>query len=200
MSRLGIRLLFLLAISAPLLGCDARNDQYRYAMKLVLSGTSASGARMLSGLATSGHAPSQFRLGLLYKLGKGVPRDLTRAAYWFDQAARQDDLGGQYELAEAYLRGDGVPASPSNAFSWFHRLAERGFAPAQYQVAQAYAKGRGIARDDRQSVIWLERAAKGGHHEAARQLALAYRNGLLGLPRDPEQATAWEQTTQPPRF
>lgn len=181
-------------------GCHAREGEYRYAMKLVLSGQSASGARMLSGLALTGHAPSQYRLGLLYQLGKGVPRDLNRAAYWFEQAARRNDVGGQYGLAEAYLRGAGVPASPERAFEWFHRLAERGYAPAQYQVARAYAEGRGIMRDDHLAVVWLERAAQGGHSEAARRLALAYRNGLLGLSRDPGQADAWEQTNQPPRF
>ena len=199
MSGRGAWLWLLLAVIA-LSGCRSPDGEYRYAMKLVLSGNSASGARMLTGLAMTGHAPSQLRLGLLYRLGKGVPRDLRRAAHWFERAADQGDVGGQYWLAEAYGRGDGVPASPERPFQWFHRLAERGYAPAQERIARAYATGQGVPHDDRQAVVWLERAAKGGHHDAALRLAFAYRNGLLGLPRDSEQADAWEQANQLPRF
>ncbi|MFZ1828024.1 MAG: tetratricopeptide repeat protein, partial [Candidatus Competibacteraceae bacterium] len=133
-----------------LLGCDPQQDQYRQAMQRLWRGDQATGARMLKALAENGHAPSQFRLGLLYRLGQGVPRQPHQAVYWFDKAARQDDVGGQYWLAEAYRRGEGAPAAPELAFQAFHRLAERGYAPAQHQIALAYAEGRGVARNDAQ--------------------------------------------------
>jgi uncharacterized protein len=181
-------------------GCDSRHNDFRYAMSLIHAGDVTSGAKVLMTLAKTGHAPSQLRLGLLYQSGQGAAREPSKAAYWFAQAASQGDVGAQYKLAEAYLRGDGVPVSPEKGFQGFLRLAELGFAPAQYQIAQAYAKGQGVARDDRLSVVWLERAAHGGHHEAAQRLALAYSQGSLGLAKDPRQAEAWQQKTQPPRF
>ena len=193
------RLLPLLPLLA-LLGCDPQHDQYRRAMQRSLHGDHATAARMLIALAENGHAPSQFRLGLLYQLGLGVARHPCQAAYWFDKAARQEDVGGQYALAEAYRQGEGVPVSPELAVQWFHRLAERGYAPAQYQIALAYAEGQGVARDYREAVAWLERAATGGHTEAAHRLARAYRDGAWGLSPDPQQAEAWEQKTQPARF
>lgn len=199
MTRLRAGLAAVLALTA-LLGCDAQHSQYRYAMHLILSGNAATGARMLHTLASIGHAPAQLRLGLLYQQGWGVPQDPRRAAHWFEQAARQDDIGGQYLLALAYQRGEGVPISPEKAFGWFHRLAEDGYAPAQFQVSRAYGMGEGIERDERLAVHWLERAANSGHHKAAKGLALAYRQGLMGLPEDPRQAEAWERKTQPPRF
>ncbi len=183
-----------------ILGCDTRHNDFRYAMSLIHAGDVASGARVLVTLAKTGHAPSQFRLGLLYQLGKGVAREPRKAIYWFEQAASQGDVGAQYMLAEAYLRGDGVPISPERGFQWFSRLGELGFAPAQFQVAKAYAKGQGVAQDNQLSFVWLERAANGGHHEAAQRLALAYAKGDLGLPQDPQQAEAWEQKAKPPRF
>ena len=183
-----------------LAGCDAQQTQYRIAMRQGLQGDYRATALKLTSLAENGHAPAQFQLGALYRLGLGVPRHPRLATYWFDKAARQDDVGGQYWLAESYRRGEGVPATPELAFYWFRRLAERGYAPAQYQIALAYAEGRGVARDDREAVTWLQRAVAGGHPEAARRLAQAYRNGELGLPRDPQQAAAWVRKTQPARF
>ncbi len=183
-----------------LLGCDPQQSQYRVAMQQLFHHDYRAAALTLGSLAENGHAPSQFRLGMLYRLGLGVPRNPQRAVYWFDKAARQDDVGGQYWLAESFRRGAGVPVSPELAFEWFHRLAERGYAPAQYQVALAYADGRGVARDEPATVHWLQKASAGGYPDAARRLARAYRHGELGLPRDPAQAGAWERKTQPARF
>jgi len=183
-----------------LLGCDPQQSQYRVAMQQLFHHDYRAAALTLGALAENGHAPAQFRLGMLYRLGLGVPRNPRRAVYWFDKAARQDDVGGQYWLAESFRRGAGVPVSPELAFEWFHRLAERGYAPAQYQVALAYADGRGIARDESAAAHWLRRASAGGYPDAARRLARAYRHGELGLSPDPQQAAEWERKTQPARF
>ena len=183
-----------------LLGCDPQQRQYRVAMQQLFNQDYRAAALTLGSLAENGHAPAQFRLGMLYRLGLGVPRNPRRAIYWFEKAARQDDVGGQYWLAESFRRGEGVPVSPELAFEWFHRLAERGYAPAQYQVALAYAEGRGVAQDNSAAVAWLQRASAGGYPDAARRLARAYRHGELGLSHDPKQAADWERKTQPAQF
>lgn len=192
--------IFLLCSVLLLTGCDQQQAQYRSAMQALFQGDLRSGVTMLAALAENGHAPSQFRLGFIYRTGLGVPRNLQLASYWFEKAARQNDVGGQYWLAESYRRGEGLPVSAELAFEWFQRLAERGYAPAQYQVGLAYADGRGIKRDDATAVTWLQRAANGGHPAAAKRLAQAYRNGELNLPRDPQQATDWERKTQSAHF
>ena len=192
---------FLILLAALLLaGCDPQQVQHRMAMQQLLYRDYRAAALTLTALAENGHAPSQFRLGMLYRLGLGVPHNSRLAVYWFEKAARQDDVGGQYWLAESFRRGEGVPVSPELAFEWFQRLAERGYSPAQYQVALAYADSRGVACDEPAAVAWLQRASAGGYTDAARRLARAYRNGELGLPHDPEQAAKWEQKTQPARF
>lgn len=160
---------FLILLAALLLaGCDPQQVQHRMAMQQLLYRDYRTAALTLIALVENGHAPSQFRLGMLYRLGLGVPRNPRLAAYWFEKAARQDEVGGQYWLAESFRRGEGVPVSPELAFKWFQRLAERGYAPAQYQVALAYANGRGVARDNLAAVRWLRRASAGGHPDAAR--------------------------------
>ena len=183
-----------------LLGCDAQQNQYRHALGQLFQRDYRAGAMTLAVLAENGYAPAQFRLGVLYQRGLGVPRNPRAAVYWFEKAARQDEIGGQYWLAEAYRQGNGAPQEPTLAFFWFKRLAERGYAPAQYQVALAYAEGRGTSRDAQAAVTWLQRASAGGYLDATRRLAQAYRNGELDLPRDPQQAAEWERKTQPARF
>ncbi len=41
-------------------------------------------------LAEAGHAGAQYNLGFNYVQGKGVPKDLVQAYFWFDLAARQN--------------------------------------------------------------------------------------------------------------
>ena len=142
--------------STPWLSCDPRQEQYRSALRHLLHNDATTAAVMLTGLAENGYAPAQFRLGLLYRLGMGVPVGPRQAVYWFDKAARQGDLGAQYHLAEAYRRGDGAPQSLERALQGFRALAEQGYAPAQYQVALAYEQGRGVSRSAEAAVDWFQ--------------------------------------------
>lgn len=60
---------------------------------------------LLQPLARQGNAEAQNYLGLLYANGKGVQRDDTTAAYWFRQAADQDNDKAKRNLA--YLIANG---------------------------------------------------------------------------------------------
>ncbi len=101
-----------------LLGCDPQQHQYRVAMQQLFHRDYRAATLTLTSLAQNGHAPSQFRLGTLYRLGLGVPRNARLAIFWFEKAARQDDVGGQYWLAEvpalgrAGLRPGAIPGRP----------------------------------------------------------------------------------------
>jgi hypothetical protein len=50
--------------------------------------------------AEGGDAGSQFRLGELYRDGKGVDRDVTKACLWFRKAAAQGDKAATAALAD----------------------------------------------------------------------------------------------------
>lgn len=196
----GRSLLTVIVLMVLIAGCNPQQAQYRSALQRLFQNDAVGAATLLNSLAENGHAPAQFRLGLLYRLGLGVAADRRLAVYWLEKAARQHEVGAQYYLADAYRRGDGIPRAPELAFQGFRTLAERGYAPAQYRLALAYMAGEGIARDEKAAVRWLEQAATGGHLGAVRRLAQAYRNGELGLPQDLKAAQDWEQKTQAARF
>lgn len=98
-------------------------------------------------LAINGDAPSQYRLGVMYEKGQGVPQDDSQAAAWYLKAAIQDDSRAQFALAEMYSKGKGVPKSEKQAMTWYVEAADHGYPKAQYLIGLMYAKGQGVAQD-----------------------------------------------------
>ena len=67
--------------------------------------------------------------------GRGVKKDLTRAADLFEKAATNGHSSAQYNLALLYLDGKGRPADEQKAVEWMQKAAEQGNAPAEYDLA-----------------------------------------------------------------
>lgn len=115
-------------------------------------------------LAQAGQAEAQFRLGLLYELGRGVQPDPRAARHWYQQAAENGH--GQAALSLANLLAADGEAEP--ALAWFERAADLGEARAQYHLGMVLA-----SRGDLQAAwAWLDRAAEtfrdGGEADRAR--------------------------------
>lgn len=84
--------------------------------------------------AEQGDASAQRNVGHLYRWGKGVPQDLTQAAYWYFTAAKNGSAGAQYNLGVMYLRGEGVPRNEEEGTLWLERSAEQGYAKAKKRL------------------------------------------------------------------
>jgi TPR repeat protein len=76
--------------------------------------------------AEEGDAIAQVRLGLMYRKGKGVPRDDAEAARWYRRAAEQGDPVGQNHLALMYAYGKGVRRNDVLAHMWWILAAAQG--------------------------------------------------------------------------
>ena len=55
--------------------------------------------------AESGDAKAQYRLGLSYALGEGVPKDVVLAVSWYRKAAEQGEANAQTSLGYCYAEG-----------------------------------------------------------------------------------------------
>ncbi len=75
-------------------------------------------------LAEKGDAESQFRLGVHYNLGWGVPQDFLKAAEWYGKAAEQGFLKAMSGLGELYVEGKGIPRNFVLAYMWFSLVVE----------------------------------------------------------------------------
>ncbi|HEY6170300.1 MAG TPA: tetratricopeptide repeat protein [Verrucomicrobiae bacterium] len=68
--------------------------------------------------ADQGYPGAQFNLGMIYKDGTGVPKDLAESFKWFQLSADQGYAKGQVLLAFAYIDGLGVEKNLVQAHKW----------------------------------------------------------------------------------
>ena len=122
-------------------------------------------------LANKGHAKSQTLMGVMYRDGVGVEKDLGQAASWFEKAAQQGLREAENELGHLYLFREASVHNPSKAELWLTRAAEHGVVVAQRDLGMLYLRGDIVGVDHDKAVIWLKRAAAQGSEEAQKTLS-----------------------------
>ena len=123
-----------------------------------LSGDYATASRELRPLAEQGDAGAQYKLGVMYDKGRGVPQDYAKAVQWYRKAAEQGDAGAQY-IFGLYKIGEGVPLDYAEVVKWSRKAAEQGVAEAQYNLGVDYKFGQGVPQDYAQAHMWFNLAA-----------------------------------------
>ena len=142
--------------------------------------------------ALSGDANAEAELAADFYLGQGVPKDATKAAFWYRKAAEQGHTNSQLVLGAICDDGDGVPQDHTEAAQWFRRAAEHGNARAEFYLASDYDKGQGVPKDAAQAANWYKKAAEQGDADAQNNLGVMYLNGE-GVSQDEKLARLWFQ-------
>ena len=101
--------------------------------------------------AEKGTSWGQFKLGVSYGHGEGVPQDYAESIKWFTRAAEQGEAMSQYSLGSMYEKGLGVTSDAVEAYKWFHLAASHGI------------QGAGGLRDHIQLSLTSEQIADGQH-------------------------------------
>ena len=83
-------------------------------------------AEQLRQAADQGDAEAQYKLGVRYAEGDGVPQDHREAVKWYRLAAEQALAEAQDNLGRMYARGDGVPEDYVKADVWLNLAAAQG--------------------------------------------------------------------------
>ena len=109
-------------------------------------------------LAQAGDASAQYRLGVMYAEGRGIPANDAEAALWFERAAQQGEPMAQYNLGASYAEGTGVRKDMAAAAKWFRRAADQGVALAQLNLGLLYANGAGVPQDYVEALKWVDLA------------------------------------------
>jgi len=143
--------------------------------------------RQLRKVAQLGNANAQVRLGYMYQLGKGIPRDYKEALKWYRKAVEQGNADAQYQLGVMYHKGQGVPQNYSEAAKWYRKAAEQGNANAQYTLGAIYYYREGNYSE---AVKWARKAAEQGIDSAQYLLGSMYYEGK-GVPQYYVRAYAW---------
>lgn len=135
---------------------------------------------LLVGCATTGqegNMASMFRsesstdLGVRYLLGRGVPRNESKAFHYFSQGANEDDPFAENELAYMYASGKGTSQNDAKALYWYQQAANHGLASAQYNLGLMYLHGLGTAPSRTLALKWFQKSAAHGFEPARDTLA-----------------------------
>ena len=109
-------------------------------------------------LAEQGDSTAQASLGVMYELGKGVPKDYGKARYWYEKSAEQGNDNGQYNLATMYYTGAGVKEDIVEACKWFS-IATRnnhGGARNSMQLCLRYLDEKGRSEYEKRAAEWMD--------------------------------------------
>jgi len=127
-------------------------------------------------LAKAGNADAQHLLGLMYYMGRGVPRDYKQAFSWHYKAALQGKADAQYVIGAMYYTGNAVPQDHLLAVQWFRKAAEQGHPDAQHALGLMYRYHvAGMPQDVVLAYMLMNLAAANGHRNAVEQRAVIAR-------------------------
>ena len=117
-------------------------------------------------LADSGDQDAQFNLGHAYRLGRGVPQNMTLAEQWYERAARAGHVEAQAMYGLILFQNN----RRQEALPFIQRAAERGDRRAQYVYGTALFNGDVVGRDWPRAYAFMSRAAAQGLPYAQSQL------------------------------
>ncbi len=124
--------------------------------------------------AKKGDAEAMYRLGLLYKLGKGVSPDRSEALHWYQRAADMGNAKAEYLLGTIYFdgQGGGPPEYwyPLGLF-WLRKSADQGDPDGLASLGGVYYAGQGVAVDPTEAYFWYSLAAMTSSTDPNIQLA-----------------------------
>ncbi len=101
-------------------------DELTTAMAAYEQGNYEIALEQFTQFAHQNNAEAQYNLAFMYFGGEGIPQDDSKAAYWFEQAAKLAHASAQDTLAYLYLHGRGLDADKVQAYAWYRVAAENG--------------------------------------------------------------------------
>ena len=109
-------------------------------------------------LAEKGDSDAQFNLGQAYRLGRGVPTNLSAAKTWFERAASQGHVDAQTTLGLLlFQNGD-----QAQGLNWLKKAAEQGEPRALLVYGTALVNGDTVTQDRVLGYAYVSRAAAQG--------------------------------------
>ena len=114
-------------------------------------GTKADAAKAkqwLMNSAVTGFGPAMRQVGLNYREGKGVLKDILACTTWLQRALSAGDAESAMILSEMLEKGEGdLPQDLRTSNALLTKVAEAGSAEAQLRLAAYNAEGKGTAKD-----------------------------------------------------
>lgn len=121
-------------------------------------------------MGEDGDAEAQFRLGMIYRDGLGVPRDYAESVKWLTLAASQGMADAQFRLGMMYYRARGVEKDYAAAMRWLEKAAGQEHDRALLVMGRMYEVGEGVVVDMAKAKAFYSRSAARGNGKARERL------------------------------
>ncbi len=168
----------------------AHAADYKSALLLVRQSNYTAALSEFKVLAAEGHVASQYSIGLIYHLGRGVQADPETAYMWYKKAALVEYAPALNNLGMMYLNGEYVAANQEVAFKLFLK-ASVSHAQAKDNLAQCYELGWGVERNAVDAADMYQKSGDAGYAIGWLHLAQMYETGYDDLPKDMDKAVEW---------
>lgn len=133
------------------------------------------------------HLDTEYLLGQMYELGRGIKKDTEQAVMLFTSAADQGYAAAQTKLGQLHMEGK---KDYTSAMSWFQRAADQGYALAYNAIGDLYAQGYGVGQGKGKVLDYHKKTAIAGDADAYLHPGQMYEQSE-DVKADPAQATIW---------
>jgi hypothetical protein len=157
-------------------------------------------AQLFRPLAEEGRSGAQLRLGGMYILGQGVPKDNAEGLKWIRRAAEQGHPRTQTGLGSMYELGAGAPQDYQETVKWYRKAAVQGDAWGQRKLAEMYANGQGVPQDFVRADMWYNLATAETPARDLDEHALKLRDHILSRITAPQMEKALEMVRRCQQF
>ena len=136
---------------------------------------------------------SAYNLAILYHKGaKGIPQNIDKAVYYYEQAAKLNIPKAQYELALLYDVGDKIPENRGKAIELMMSAANH-LPEAKYALAVWIERGYFGPPNKAWAVALYEQAANAGVKNAMKSLIAIYHGGYGHFPDNIRREHYWRR-------
>lgn len=152
-------------------------------------------------LAKQGNIKAMYDVGKLYERGRGVIKDITKAANFYQQASTAGNPSAQARLGILYFEGRGVKQNYKKALSLLISAANKNIPSAQFQLANMYELGTGVTQNLPKAIEWYKKADKYGYYLAKSKVTrlqkLLSSGGSIKRKATPQAVTKAKKASSP---
>ena len=108
--------------------------------------------------AKEGHPEGEYRLGMAYYNGNGIPQSWENSMIWLKKAADDGHAKAMEDLAKIYRYGIGTERNTMRALELYTQSAELGNGKAMKILGKVFHTGELGVQDEQRSIIYYEHA------------------------------------------
>ena len=127
-------------------------------------------------------------LGCYYLDNESADDNYGKALFWFNVAAKQENVKALYNLGWMYSHG--IMKNDQAAFEAYLKAAEKGDMDAQLNVSRKFYKGIGVTQNYDKAFYWVKKAAEQKLADAENLLGFYFSHGI-GTKTNFAEAVKW---------